>query len=345
MPDGLSLNSSNGLIAGIPLHSGSFEFSDYPSWLSVKNSTISGITPNQILDTLFTLIATDGELSDTLDVMILIRTKPLTILSEDIDNAIYKNIYSDTLVATGGIAPYFWSIINESLPPGLNLDSLGIISGIPTSSGLFQFTARVQDSDRPFQLDSLSYNINVKNSLPQITSHDTISAIRSKDFAYVASAIDPEGNNVSYEFFYYPSWLSMTDSLLIGNTPITASDTSFLLIATDGDMSDSLKVKITIKEPSSVDKDEFPTHFQMSENYPNPFNSNTNIKIDLPETNSVEIFVLDINGRLVEKILVGELNAGSHILTWNASNIPSGLYFISFKTEKFDKVIKCTFLK
>ena len=322
-----------------------FTFSNYPSWLSSSDSLLFGQVPLAATDTSFTLLASDGELVDTLKVSILIRTIPLFIDPQELNDAVYKHPYSDTLKASGGISPYYWSIVDEALPAGLNLDSLGIISGIPISSGLFQFTAQVFDSDKPFQMDSLSFQIKVKNSPPQIISNDTTSAVRSKDFVYVASAVDPEGNKLSYKFAHYPSWLLVTDSLLIGNTPLTASDTSFILIASDGEMSDSLKVNISIKEPASVETINLPTHFEMSGNYPNPFNSSTNIKIDIPQANEVALFVYDINGRIVETIHSGKLNAGSHIFSWNASNVSSGLYFISLKTGKFNKVIKCTLLK
>ena len=88
-----------------------------------------------------------------------------------------------------------------------------------------------------------------------------------------------------------------------------------------------------------------PTQYSLEQNYPNPFNLNTNIFITLPVTNEVSLFIHDINGRLVDTIHLGKLYAGSHIFTWNASKISSGLYFITLKTERFNKVIKCTLLK
>ncbi len=57
--------------------------------------------------------------------------------------------YSSAVVASGGSSPFFYSIVNGSLPPGLTLDSSsGAITGTPTTPGTFNFTARVTDARR-----------------------------------------------------------------------------------------------------------------------------------------------------------------------------------------------------
>ena len=57
--------------------------------------------------------------------------------------------YSTTLAATGGTGPYSWSVTKGSLPAGLTISSLGVISGTPTQAGNSAFTVRVKDSDSP----------------------------------------------------------------------------------------------------------------------------------------------------------------------------------------------------
>ncbi len=54
--------------------------------------------------------------------------------------------YADTLVASGGTAPYSWSATSGSLPPGVSLATSGIITGTPTTAGIYTFTARVTDA-------------------------------------------------------------------------------------------------------------------------------------------------------------------------------------------------------
>jgi Putative Ig domain len=55
--------------------------------------------------------------------------------------------YSSGIVASGGIAPYTYSIPVGSMPPGLNLNtSTGAITGTPQASGTFNFTGQVGDS-------------------------------------------------------------------------------------------------------------------------------------------------------------------------------------------------------
>jgi hypothetical protein len=55
-------------------------------------------------------------------------------------------IYAQTLAASGGTSPYKWGRTGGQLPAGLNLDSNGQISGIPTAAGTFAFSVQVTDA-------------------------------------------------------------------------------------------------------------------------------------------------------------------------------------------------------
>lgn len=61
-------------------------------------------------------------------------------------NANLDEPYSRTFTATGGAAPYIWSITGGGVPPGLTLDANGVLSGAPTVAGNAGFTVTVTDS-------------------------------------------------------------------------------------------------------------------------------------------------------------------------------------------------------
>ena len=68
--------------------------------------------------------------------------------------------YSSYLIASGGTTPYFFSIIDGILPPGLSLNSsTGLISGIPSRPGNYPYTAQVVDSASPPNVATASCRI------------------------------------------------------------------------------------------------------------------------------------------------------------------------------------------
>ncbi len=54
--------------------------------------------------------------------------------------------YSVTFAAAGGVSPYNWVISQGTMPPGMEIDPVGIMSGVPTSLGKFSFTVEVEDA-------------------------------------------------------------------------------------------------------------------------------------------------------------------------------------------------------
>ena len=69
-----------------------------------------------------------------------------------------------------------------------------------------------------------------------------------------------------------------------------------------------------------------PATSMLDQNYPNPFNPETQIGYRIQETGWVKVAVYDLLGREISVLMNGEMPAGSHVATWNASAQPSGVY-------------------
>lgn len=73
-----------------------------------------------------------------------------------------------------------------------------------------------------------------------------------------------------------------------------------------------------------------PKHFELFQAFPNPFNPSTEIRFELPEVANVSLVVIDVLGRKVADVVNGLHEAGYHSVTWNASDVSSGVYFARF---------------
>ena len=74
---------------------------------------------------------------------------PVTVSPATVPNGTVATAYSQTLTASGGVAPYSFAVSAGALPAGLTLSSAGVLSGTPTAGGTFAFTVSATDSS-PF---------------------------------------------------------------------------------------------------------------------------------------------------------------------------------------------------
>ena len=124
LPPGLTLNASTGAITGTPTTPGSYTFT---SKVTDKNNN-----------------------TDTITCTIVVVGPPIDLECGTCVNgkATVGMSYSAALLVNGGTAPFTFSIISGSLPPGLTLNtSTGAITGSPTTPGTYSFTSKVVDKN------------------------------------------------------------------------------------------------------------------------------------------------------------------------------------------------------
>jgi len=102
------------------------------------------------------------------------------------------------------------------------------------------------------------------------------------------------------------------------------------------------------QEVNSVREEEIgviPTVYDLSNNYPNPFNPTTKIKYSIPQSSNVLIKVFDILGNEIETLVNAEKPAGTYEITWYAERLPSGVYFYRLQAGSFVATKKMLLLK
>ena len=90
---------------------------------------------------------------------------------------------------------------------------------------------------------------------------------------------------------------------------------------------------------------EVPAEFRLHNNYPNPFNPETNIKFEIPRSGLVIITIYDMLGNKITTLLNQHLSAGVYKVNWAATNLASGIYFFRMETSKFSDTKRMVLLK
>jgi hypothetical protein len=206
LPPGLALDSG-GAVRGAPKTAGSYSF-------SVQVADHLGAT-----STMPYVITVNGA---------------ITIETASVADALINTAYSQSLRASGGTPPYFWSVTSGLLPPGIKLDSnAGTLTGTPTAVASFTFTVRAVDSvsafaERQFQITTAAGLI--------ITTAPTLAPVTVG--VQFAQALDAQGGRPPYIWSIssggLPAGVTLNSSTgALGGVPSAAGSFQFTVDVTD----------------------------------------------------------------------------------------------------------------
>ena len=102
--------------------------------------------------------------------------------------------------------------------------------------------------------------------------------------------------------------------------------------------------------PVGVEKDESstpaPLSYQLKQNYPNPFNPATTLEYTLLNPGEVvSLKIYNLLGQEVARLVSEVQQSGNHIVKWNASHLPSGIYFYRLQAGDYVQTRKMVLLK
>jgi len=239
LPTGLSLVSSTGVISGKPTSTGIHN-------LTVKVTDATSSKPQTA--------------TKSLSITIAAVVTPLQFSTGSLSAGQVGVGYSKMIQATGGTTPYSWTITAGALPAGLTLSAgTGSISGTPTASGSFSFTAKVTDSTSPTaQTGSKAFNLTIAAAPNpvQITTNSLPSA--QVNTAYSTTLAASNGTTPyswSITSGSLPAGLTLAAATgVISGTPTTAGTSSFTVKVTDSGSpatSASANLSITVASAGS----------------------------------------------------------------------------------------------
>ena len=223
--------------------------------------------------------------------------------------------------------------------------------GTPTTNDQFHVCVKVDPAfltnlavhtvvSAPGQIGDFWFQTNESNGVPSAAvAYDT----------WHWQKIVVENNTVSVT-----AWAdgeAMPDTASYSYEALTTTEApTFILVGVTDDDSSSVQVGgVWYNEtPAGLEiSDEAPiaTRFELGQNYPNPFNPTTHIRFNIPETANTKLTVFNVMGEKVATLVNSVMQAGGHTVSWNASSMPTGVYFYQLESANFSQTKKLLLVK
>lgn len=144
-------------------------------------------------------------------------------------------------------------------------------------------------------------------------------------------------------------WLTTPSSnfgwIVIGSE---AAAQSMKVFSSREDANESNRPALIVKYsgPNSVEENGVrPSQFMLHQNFPNPFNPSTVIRYSIPARGHVSLKVFDLLGHEVAAVVNEVKEAGTFSQEWNASGLPSGIYFYRLRSGNYVSTKKLMLVK
>jgi len=204
-----------------------------------------------------------------------------------------------------------------------------------------------------------------------ISDTDTLTGISYPFFTHPSFDISPDGNiyavwadsrernNVTMENSRFNVYLSRsTDDGITWSPSICVNDSDFVYnrnnyadvsVKSNGGIDTVLVTWTKYRNASttgiSQQENVIPSDFNLSQNFPNPFNPTTTISFSIPKQNHVSLKVYDVLGNEVGTLVNEEKEIGVYSVYFNASQLASGIYFYQIKAGAFNQIKKMLLIK
>jgi hypothetical protein len=207
--------------------------------------------------------------------------------------------------------------------------TLGYAGGL--GGAMFRYTGQV-----PVELTSFTANATVG----KVTLNwRTATEINNRGFEIQRKVDDNGWSVIAFRNGAGTTTIANNYSYVDNVSELSANKISYRLKQVDFDGNVQLSSVVLVDNP-------IPVKYGVSQNFPNPFNPSTLIQYQVPENVFVTLKVYNSLGQEAAVLVNGMVNAGTHEVHFNASNLPSGIYYYVIKAgEKLFQTKKMMLLK
>lgn len=202
-----------------------------------------------------------------------------------------------------------------------------LVSDISTGLYVLKFNGSIPVELSSFTAEVIGGSVNLKWTTSSEKNNQGFEVQRKLDNEFYTIGF-VEGNGTSTEINDY--------SFIDRN--VTTGKYYYRLKQVDFDGKTSLSDEVDVEVTS-------PASLVLSQNYPNPFNPSTNIKFSIPTSGYVNLSVYNVVGEKVGEIVNDILPEGEYSMTFDANNLPSGIYIAKLSAGNINHSIKMTLIK
>lgn len=246
---------------------------------------------------------------------------------------------------------------NENSPEGEGLVSyyVSMNEGTPSNTEFGNSARIIFDENDPIDTPVWSNTLDFE---PPVSSVQPLDSIQTESEFSVSWSGDDDASGIeSYTIYVsedggeFTIWMEQTSETSATFSGVDGKTYEFFSQSVDwvgnaetmrGEADTQTEVQLsTSTEPSAG----IPKQYVLDQNYPNPFNPSTTIQYGLPETGNVSLEVFDMTGRRVATLVSGNQRAGWHNVTFDASNLASGMYIYRIQSGEFIQTRKLILVK
>ncbi len=238
---GTPYSQSMGASGGQTPYTWSIQSGSLPDGLTLNQSGVVSGTPERAVTTSFSLKLTDAvnaSVTSTLSLTINPAVSLLSIETQSLADGVVGQAYSQTLKAAGGSSPYRWDLKTGKLPDGLLVSDAGVISGVPTTTGLVAFEVRTTDQSGQSIIAALSIDVDPPPELTILSPSALPVAAVGVPYRFEFKAAAGTApyfwvKKKKAKFGTLPDGLALSGDGILSGTPTAQGLSNFTVLVTD----------------------------------------------------------------------------------------------------------------